>query len=211
MKSSQMKLVVCYALAASLLLLAVSCGKPTTENAVEEGIASISSETISEEMIASIAAAKHPSIGYFNTERDSAAVSLTAPPAVGISYQYKVGSEGLVAAHRITSGNFSWTVEYGNGVGQTTHVDGSRPCDAPGTQHIPLDKVKDYGYAVDISLEEEMIQSYTIKAYPVGNYHFDGTECTIQDGKLPLLKGKYYYELIIEYTQGQAVYGFFVD
>ena len=77
MKSNQMKLVVCYALAASLLLLAVSCGKPASENAVEEGIASISSETISEEMIASIAAAKHPSIGYFNTERDSVVCEIT--------------------------------------------------------------------------------------------------------------------------------------
>lgn len=205
------KTIVLSTLAATLLLLAVSCGKPASENAVEEGIASISSETISEEMITSVVAEKHPSVGYFNTESNTVAVSLTAPPAVGISYQYKVGGEGLVAAHRITSGNFSWTVTHENGVSQTTHADGHRPCDVPGTQHIPLDKVKDYGYEVDIALEEEIIQSYTIKAYPVGNYHFDGTECTIQDGKLPLLKGKYYYELIIEYTQGQAVYGFFVD
>ena len=190
------KTLLCLILCLSTLVIFASCHKPPKEN--------------TSDIIEVIGVATRPT-WEGQTEKDSAAVSLTAPPAVGISYQYKVGSEGLVAAHRITSGNFSWTVEYGNGVGQTTHVDGSRPCDAPGTQHIPLDKVKDYGYAVDISLEEEMIQSYTIKAYPVGNYHFDGTECTIQDGKLPLLKGKYYYELIIEYTQGQAVYGFFVD
>ena len=188
------KATVLSILIASLVLSTASCGNNSNET---------HSDIIREE----IAPATRP----YNAENDIAAVSLTTPPAVGISYQYKVGGEGLVAAHRITSGIFSWTVENGNGVGQTTHVDGSRPCDAPGTQHIPLDKVKDYGYEVDIALEEEIIQSYTIKAYPVGNYHFDGTECTIQDGKLPLLKGKYYYELIIEYTQGQAVYGFFVD
>ena len=190
------KTLLCLILCLSTLVIFASCHKPPKEN--------------TSDIIEVIGVATWPT-WEGQTEKDSAAVSLTAPPAVGISYQYKVGGEGLVAAHRITSGIFSWTVENGNGVGQTTHVDGSRPCDAPGTQHIPLDKVKDYGYAVDISLEEEMIQSYTIKAYPVGKYDLSGTECTIQDGKLPLLKGKYYYELIIEYTQGQVVYGFFVD
>jgi hypothetical protein len=39
----------------------------------------------------------------------------------------------------------------------------------------------------------------------------DGTDCTIKDGKLEVLKGKYYYELITEYHQGKVVYGFFID
>lgn len=189
------KTIVLSTLAATLLLIAVSCGNNSNET---------HSDIIREE----IAPATRP----YNAENDIAAVSLTTPPAVGISYQYKVGGEGLVAAHRITSGIFSWTVDYGNGVGQTSHVDGSRPCDAPGTQHIPLDKVKDYGYMVDISLEEEIIQSYTLTAYPVGKYDLgDGTDCTIKDGKLKVLKGKHYYELIIEYHQGKVVYGFFID
>ena len=189
------KATVLSILIASLVLITASCGNNSNET---------HSDIIREE----IAPATRP----YNAENDIAAVSLTTPPAVGISYQYKVGGEGLVAAHRITSGIFSWTVENGNGVGQTTHVDGSRPCDAPGTQHIPLDKVKDYGYEVDIALEEEIIQSYTLTAYPIGKYDLgDGTDCTIKDGKLEVLKGKYYYELIIEYHQGKVVYGFFID
>jgi hypothetical protein len=179
------KTIVLSTLAATLLLIAASCGNNSNET---------HSDIIREE----IALATRP----YNAENDFAAVSLTTPPAVGISYQYKVGGEGLVAAHRITSGIFSWTVMLENGLEQTTHVDGSRPCDAPGTQHIPLDKIKDYGYEVDIALEE-IIQSYTLKAYPIGSYDFNiGTECTIKDGKLEVLKGKYYYELIIEYHQG---------
>jgi hypothetical protein len=189
------KATVLSILIASLVLSTASCGNNSTET---------HSDIIREE----IAPATRP----YNAENDIAAVSLTTPPAVGISYQYKVGGEGLVAAHRITSGIFSWTVDYGNGVGQTTHVDGSRPCDAPGTQHIPLDKVKDYGYEVDVALEEEIIQSYTLTAYPVGKYDLgDGTDCTIKDGKLQVLKRKHYYELIIEYHQGKVVYGFFID
>lgn len=189
------KATVLSILIASLVLSTASCGNNSNET---------HSDIIREE----IALATRP----YNAENDIAAVSLTTPPAVGISYQYKVGGEGLVAAHRITSGIFSWTVENGNGVGQTTHVDGSRPCDAPGTQHIPLDKIKDYGYEVDIALEEEIIQSYTLKAYPVGSYDFNiGTDCAIEDGRLAVLKGKYYYELIIDYIQGRVVYGFFID
>ena len=189
------KATVLSILIASLVLSTVSCGNNSTET---------HSDIIREE----IALATRP----YNAENDIAAVSLTTPPAVGISYQYKVGGEGLVAAHRITSGIFSWTVMLENGLEQTTHVDGSRPCDAPGTQHIPLDKVKDYGYEVDIALEEEIIQSYTLTAYPIGKYDLgDGTDCTIKDGKLEVLKGKYYYELIIEYHQGKVVYGFFID
>ena len=190
------KTLLCLILCLSTLVIFASCHKPPEEN--------------TSDIIEVIGVATWPT-WEGQTEKDSAAVSLTAPPAVGISYQYKVSGEGLVAAHRITSGIFSWTVPHENGLSQVTHVEGSRPCDVPGTQHIPLEKVKDYGYTVDISLEEEIIQSYTLKAYPVGNYDFDGTECTLQDGKLSVLKGKYYYELVIEYTQGQAVYGFFVD
>ena len=191
------KTLLCLILCLSTLVIFASCHKPPKEN--------------TSDIIEVIGVATWPT-WEGQTEKDSAAVSLTAPPAVGISYQYKVGGEGLVAAHRITSGIFSWTVENGNGVGQTTHVDGSRPCDAPGTQHIPLDKVKDYGYEVDIALEEEIIQSYTLTAYPIGKYDLgDGTDCTIKDGKLEVLKGKYYYELIIEYHQGKVVYGFFID
>lgn len=190
------KTLLCLILCLSTLVIFASCHKPPKEN--------------TSDIIEVIGVATWPT-WEGQTEKDSAAVCLTAPPAVGISYQYKVGGEGLVAAHRITSGNFSWTVTHENGVGQTTHADGHRPCDVPGTQHIPLDKVKDYGYTVDISMEEEIIQSYSLKAYPVGKYDLSGIECTVRNGKLEALKGKYYYELIIEYIQGEVVYGFFID
>ena len=73
------KTIVLSTLAATLLLIAVSCGN-------------ISNETHSDIIREEIALATRP----YNAENDIAAVSLTTPPAVGISYQYKVGGEGLV-------------------------------------------------------------------------------------------------------------------
>ena len=185
---------------AILAMISFSCGRTQRELADEE-----IQQAIEQDIVIGKATIDTSQYDYDPTNRST-------PPPIGISYQYKVGGEGLVAMHNITSGNFSWTVDRGNGVSQTTHVDGLRPCDAPGTQHIPLKQLGEYGYAVDISLTEEIIQSYTLKAYPVGNYGFDiGTDCAIEDGKLAVLKGKYYYELVIDYIQGRVVYGFFID
>ena len=187
-------------LATTLAMTWISCSKPQ-HGLTDEDI----QQAIEQDIEIGKATVSHK-------ENNTAAVSRTSPPPIGISYQYKVGNEGLVAMHRITSGNFSWTVTLENGLEQITHADGLRPCDIPGTQHIPLDKVKDYGYEVDIALEEEIIQSYTLTAYPIGKYDLgNGTDCTIKDGKLEVLKGKHYYELIIEYHQGKVVYGFFID
>ena len=175
----------------ALTLTLFSCGQAPTEDAAAD-------------ISVQIGLATAPP--YAQVETDP--TKYTAPPPIGISYPYN----DLVTVHHITSGTFSWTVDLGNGVGQTTHADGLRPCDAPGTQHIPLKQLGEYGYTVDISLTEEIIQSYTLKAYPVGRYDFNiGTDCAIEEGRLAVLKGKYYYELIIDYIQGRVVYGFFID
>lgn len=280
MKSNQMKLVVCYALAASLLLLAVSCGKPASENAVEEGIASISSETISEEMIASIAAAKHPSIGYFNTERDSVVCEITVeqnkdaiesmareaeaaasraadatkeatkaiadaeayyaskedvekvpvdgtsssslqkPPSVHLQYQFVLRETTvpqdtelrLVNICYLYPATYIWTTEDANGTPIHTEEDNGRPCDYEKTSHLQLSRVADSDYIVDVSLAEKRIESYTLMAYSLEGGHYEsGTPCTIRDGKLELFQTPHYYELTVQYTQGTAVYGFFVE
>ena len=143
---------------------------------------------------------------------DAAAVQRDIPPAITVSYPYQIDGELRNAVHSVTSGNFDWTVTHGNGTATTTHACGIRPCDNPNTVRIPLDRMTDCGYIPELSLEKELIRSYTIKAYPIGSYGEEaGTDCTIRNGQLPLLKGAYYYELIVHYTQGTAVYGFFVE
>ena len=143
---------------------------------------------------------------------DAAAVQRDVPPTITVSYPYQVNGEMLNAVHSITSGNFDWTVTHDNGTATTTNACGIRPCDNEKAERIPLDRMVDCGYMPEIILEKELIRSYTLKTYRKGNYDFDsGTDCTIQDGKLAVLKGKYYYELTVEYLQGRVIYGFFVE
>ena len=272
------KLMILSALAASLLLLAVSCGKTASENAVEKGIASISSEAISEEMIASITAAKHPFIGYFNTERDSVLCEITVeqnkdaiesmareveeaasraasaaeeaarkpiadaasyyadvapkapsatgtstskkPPSIQLQYQFVLRETAipqeepleLMCVAYIYAGPYTWTVEDDNGTPIPIESNSIRPCYDEKTSHLKLSEVADSDYIVDISLSEKRIESYTLMAYLINGDDYDnGTPCTVRDGKLELFTTPYYYELTVQYTQGTAVYGFFVE
>lgn len=128
------------------------------------------------------------------------------PPPIELS-QAEAGEQII---YSITSGNFSWTTTNDRGVGKTVHACGIRPCSLEMTQRIKLGALEDDGYLLGVTLRGDLIESYTLTAYPVGDYE-TGTACTLQDGKLALLKGSYYYELIIQYHQGEAVYGFFVE
>ena len=275
------KLMILSALAASLLLLTVSCSKTASENAVEKGIASISSEAISEEMIASITAVKTPAIAYFNTENDTptasesvitsetvdqsavesmlreaeaaasraasaaeearkpsndaasyyADVATKAPSATGISrlqnppsiqlqYQFVLRETAipqekpleLMCVAYIYAGPYTWTVEDDNGTPIPIESNSIRPCYDEKTSHLKLSEVADSDYIVDLSLSEKRIESYTLMAYPIDGDDYDnGTPCTVRDGKLELFTTPHYYELTVQYTQGTAVYGFFVE
>ena len=137
---------------------------------------------------------------------------LQQPPNLTLSYQFDLNGTGLVRQSFVFPAGYDWTVEHENGVGQTTHVDALRPCDNEKTHRLKLDDVADYDYMLDIGWAEERIESYTLKAYPTKQIKEDlATDCTIRDGQIALLKGAYYYELIIHYTQGTVLYGFFVE
>ena len=136
---------------------------------------------------------------------------LQQPPNLTLSYQFDLNGTGLVRQSFVFPAGYDWTVEHENGVGQTTHVDALRPCDNEKTHRLKLDDVADYDYMLDIGWMEKRIESYTLKAYPVGKYDAKATDCTVRDGQIALLKGAYYYELVIHYTQGTVLYGFFVE
>lgn len=136
---------------------------------------------------------------------------LQQPPNLTLSYQFDLNGTGLVHQSFVFPAGYDWTVEHENGVGQTTHVDALRPCDNEKTHRLKLDDVADYDYMLDIGWAEERIESYTLKAYPVGKYDTKATDCTVRDGQIALLKGAYYYEFVIRYTQGTVMYGFFVE
>ena len=137
-------------------------------------------------------------------------VQLSQPPDIRFSYQYKSGGAVLGRTHFVQPAAFDWMVENENGVGKTTHVDAPRPCYNEKTQRISLEDLADHSYTMDIDLPS-FLESYTLKAYSVGRYDDSATDCTMQEGKLELLRGAYYYELIIRYPQGTAIYGFFVE
>ena len=275
------KLMILSALAASLLLLAISCGKTASENAVEKGIASISSEAISEEMIASITAVKTPAIAYFNTENDTPTASesvitsetvdqsavesmlreveeaasraasaaeearkpsmdaasyyadvatkapsatgisrLQNPPSIQIQYQFVLRETAipqekpleLMCVAYIYAGPYTWTVEDDNGTPIPIESNSIRPCYDEKVRRIRLDQVADSDYVVDFIINPFHTEFYTLMAYPIDNDKFEnGTPCTVRDGKLELFTTPHYYELTVQYTQGTAVYGFFVE
>lgn len=137
---------------------------------------------------------------------------LQEPPNITLKYQFKLGDSGLVQVSYIQPAGFTWTVENKYGVGRTTHVDALRPCDNEKTQRFKLDKLSDNNYVLEVGWKEERIESYTLKSYPIDKYEEShAVECTIQDSKLTVHKGAYYYELIVHYHQGAVVYGFFVE
>ena len=137
---------------------------------------------------------------------------LQQPPNITLSYQFKLGETGLVEMVILFPAGFSWTVEEENGVGKTTHVDALPPYDNEKTHRLKLERVADYGYMLDIGWQEAHIESCTVRAYPIGKYEeHHATACAVENGKLALLRGAYYYEWTVQYSQGTVTYGFFVE
>lgn len=148
--------------------------------------------------------------GYDAGATTTEAKMLYNPPVLSVSYIYNIGNSGVVSVSRVEPATYDWTYELAPGTNATVNSDALRPCDNEKTQSLPLKNMADNGYVVTLALQENIIESYTLTAYPVGQYDKD-TSCTLTDGKLPVLKGAYYYELIIQYTQGKVIYGFFIQ
>ena len=112
----------------------------------------------------------------------------------------------------IYAGPYTWTVEDDNGTPLPIESNSVRPCYDENVRRIRLDQVADSDYVVDFIINRFHTESYTLMAYPIDGDDYDnGTPCTVRDGKLELFTTPYYYELTVQYTQGTAVYGFFVE
>lgn len=128
---------------------------------------------------------------------------VNAPPAWTVMYD-----GGSI---ELTSGNYDWTVDNGDGTMSCTQACGIRPCDSDGTPSINLSAQGGVNYTL-MFRENGEVRNVTVTAYPMGQYEDKfATDCKVEDGKLPVLKGRYYYELIVHYAQGTATYGFFVE
>lgn len=221
MKRTQ-NLILC-ALSATLLLSFAACGQKdsgmTNEmlvSAMEAGAQPDGPVRPESETVENTEAAGGVVVDYRTEPLATTAAAelkpLQQPPNLTLSYQFDLNGTGLVRQSFVFPAGYDWTVEHENGVGQTTHVDALRPCDNEKTRRFKLDDVADYDYILDIGWVEKRIESYTLKAYPTKQIKEDlATDCTIRDGQIALLKGAYYYELIIHYTQGTVLYGFFVE
>lgn len=127
----------------------------------------------------------------------------TAPPVLRVTHD-----SGYI---EIDSGNYTWTIDMGNGLSSVTHADGHRPCDRPQTPTIALSALGGGDYMLTLTCDDAL-HGITVTAYPVGSYEDrHAIPCTMADGKLGVLKGAYYYEILAEFAQGNAIYGFFVQ
>ena len=117
----------------------------------------------------------------------------------------------LMCITYISPGSYTWTVVDDNGTPSPIESDSVRPCYDEKVRRIPLDRVADSDYVVDL-IYNPLAESYTLMAYPIDNDKYEnGTPCTIRDGQLELFTTPHYYELTVQYTKGSAVYGFFVE
>ena len=141
------------------------------------------------------------------------------PPTVQLKYQFVLRETAipqeepleLMCITYIPPGSYTWTVVDDNGTPSPIESDSVRPCYDEKVRRIPLDRVADSDYVVDL-IYNPLAESYTLMAYPIDNDKYEnGTPCTIRDGKLELFTTPHYYELTVQYTKGSAVYGFFVE
>lgn len=129
--------------------------------------------------------------------------TVNAPPAWVVTYD-----GGSI---ELTSGNYTWNVDNGDGTMSCTQACGIRPCDWDGTPSIDLSALGGSDYLLTFR-EDGEVRNVSVTAYPVGQYEDSyATACNMENGKLPVMKGRYYYELIVHYAQGTATYGFFVQ
>ena len=259
------RLMILSALAASLLLLAVSCNTTKTDSdqasssapqeitihatsILEQATVTTATiaatecettpETLDEAAVESLreAASRATSYAKEATKRVTDAASYYAevakipsaagtstskkPPSVQLQYQFVLRETAipqeepleLMCVTYIYPGPYTWTVVDDNGTPSSIESDSVRPCYDEKVRRIPLDQVADSDYVVDFRLNERQIESYTLMAYPIDNDKYEnGTPCTVRDGKLELFTTPHYYELTVQYTQGSAVYGFFVE
>lgn len=126
-----------------------------------------------------------------------------APPAWSVNY---AGKQVV-----LTSGNYTWNIDNGDGTMTCTQACGIRPCDWDETPRIELSALSGSDYMLTFP-KDSNVRNMSVTAYPVGQYEDKhATECKVEDGKLAVLKGRYYYELVVHFAQGTATYGFFVQ
>ena len=126
-----------------------------------------------------------------------------APPAWTVCYADKQ----IV----LNSGNYTWNVDNGDGTMSCTQACGIRPCDWDETPSIELSALGGSDYTLTFP-EDGDVRNVSVTAYPVGKYEDKyATDCKVENGELAVLKGRYYYELVVNFAQGTATYGFFVE